>query len=129
MIPLSNSSIFKTIALFAVLQSCNSGTSKSETIHTNTLNQIDSIHMKTINEIIIDVRTPEEWVSDGHAACSVNYPLDEIQNKVDELKKYQHIVLVCRSGNRAGIAKRQLENAGITNIDNLGAWQNVQCAN
>ena len=64
------------------------------------------------NEIIIDVRTPEEWQTDGHAACSVNYPLDEIQNKVDELKKYQHIILVCRSGNRAGIAKRQLENAG-----------------
>ena len=82
--------------------------------------------MKTI---IVDVRTIEEWNEDGHADCSVNYPLDQIGSKIDELKKYDNIVLVCRSGNRAGIAKRQLETAGLTNIENKGAWQNIACKN
>jgi len=82
--------------------------------------------MKTI---VVDVRTVEEWNGDGHADCSVNYPLDQIQSKVDELKKFDQIILVCRSGNRAGIAKQQLEAFGIKNIENKGAWQNVECLN
>lgn len=85
--------------------------------------------MKTKNEIIVDVRTPEEWEYDGHANCSVNYPLDELSGKIEELKKYDHIVLVCRSGGRAGVAQRQLESAGIKNVENKGAWQNVTCNN
>lgn len=85
--------------------------------------------MNTTKEIIVDVRTPEEWEYDGHASCSVNYPLDQIQNKIEELKKYDHVVLVCRSGGRAGSAKRLLESAGIKNVENLGPWQNVSCTN
>ncbi len=80
-------------------------------------------------EIIVDVRSPEEWEFDGHADCSVNYPLDEIQDKVEDLKKYDHIVLVCRSGNRAGVAKRILEQAGLKNVENKGPWQNAVCPN
>ena len=85
--------------------------------------------MKTNKEIIVDVRTPEEWQYDGHAECTVNYPLDQLQDKINELKSYDHVVLVCRSGGRAGSAKRMLEAAGIKNVENLGAWQNVSCTN
>ncbi len=85
--------------------------------------------MENSKEIIVDVRTEEEWNMDGHADCSVNYPLDQIQNKIEDLIKYDHIVLVCRSGNRAGIAKQILEQAGIKNIENKGPWQNAVCNN
>jgi phage shock protein E len=81
--------------------------------------------MKTEKEIIVDVRSPEEWEFDGHADCCVNYPLDEIPNKIEELKKYDRVILVCRSGGRASVAQRQLQNAGIKNVENLGPWQNV----
>ena len=91
----------------------------------NTKNKVMNNQEK---QIIIDVRSEEEWQFDGHADCSVNYPLDIFESKIDELKKFDRIILVCRSGNRAGIAKRQLMNAGYTNeIENLGAWQNVSC--
>lgn len=110
------------------LVSCRTETTQQINNNKQT-NQNDSIIMKSTNEIIVDVRTPEEWEFDGHAKCSVNYPLDELMDKVNELKQYQHIVLVCRSGARAGVAKRQLESAGLSNIDNLGPWQNVTCAN
>lgn len=81
--------------------------------------------MKTI---IVDVRTPEEWQFDGHAPCSVNYPLGpEFAAKIDSLKTYDKVVLVCRSGARAGSAKALLESAGFKNVENKGPWQNIQC--
>jgi rhodanese-related sulfurtransferase len=80
------------------------------------------------NEIVIDVRTEEEWNFDGHAKCSVNYPLDIFDDKIEELKQYDKIILVCRSGGRAGVAKAKLQSAGYNKeIENLGPWQNVSC--
>lgn len=77
--------------------------------------------------IIVDVRTVGEWDSDGHANCSVNIPLDQLESRIGELKKDQKVVLVCRSGGRAGKAKEMLETAGFSQVENLGAWQNVNC--
>lgn len=125
---LKNSFAFTTFLFLAIgLGSC--GTEVNQKENKTSINQKDTTNMKSTEEIIVDVRTPEEWEFDGHANCSVNYPLDELMDKVEDLKKYQHIVLVCRSGARAGVAKRQLENAGLNNIENLGPWQNVNCAN
>lgn len=78
-------------------------------------------------EIIIDVRTPEEWNEDGHANCSVNYPLDQLESKLDSLKQYDKVTIVCRSGARAGAARNMLLSAGIKNVENLGPWQNIHC--
>ena len=36
-------------------------------------------------EIIVDVRTVEEWNLDGHADCSVNYPIDQLESKIEEI--------------------------------------------
>jgi len=80
--------------------------------------------MKTI---IVDVRTVDEYTMDGHAACSVNYPLDRIENYVDTLRDYDQIILVCRSGNRASSAKSILAQHGLSNIENKGEWQNINC--
>lgn len=82
---------------------------------------------KAQKEIIIDVRTPEEWNEDGHANCSVNYPLDELEAKIDSLKQYDKVTIVCRSGARAGAARNMLLGAGIKNVENLGPWQNINC--
>jgi len=80
--------------------------------------------MKTI---IVDVPSEDEYNMDGHAECSVNYPLDIIENYVDTLHDYDQIILVCRSGNRANIAKSILAQLGITNVENKGEWQNIHC--
>lgn len=108
------------IAFLSVLSvsRCNSQTQKTENMKTT--------HSK--KEIIVDVRSPEEWKFDGHADCSVNYPLDEFDSKIEELKTYDKVILVCRSGGRAGVAKSKLLSAGYNNqIENLGPWQNVTC--
>lgn len=113
--------IIVAISSLALAQ-CNSENKKTEPMKTTT-------EIKTgLKQIIVDVRTPDEWMSDGHADCSVNYPLDGFTNKIAELKEYDKVILVCRSGNRAGIAQKQLLAAGYTKeIENLGAWQNVMC--
>jgi phage shock protein E len=85
---------------------------------------VDSAVAKTI---IVDVRTVEEWEDDGHAGCSVNYPLAELDKKIESLKAYDKIVVVCRSGSRAEVARELLEQAGIGNVENKGAWQNITC--
>ncbi|MGZ4099698.1 MAG: rhodanese-like domain-containing protein [Bacteroidia bacterium] len=83
-----------------------------------------------MNEIIVDVRTEDEWKNDGHSNCSVNYPLDQFDSKIEELKKYDKVILVCRSGGRAGVARAKLLNAGYKNkVENLGPWQNIVCPN
>ena len=76
-------------------------------------------------QLIVDVRTTEEWEMDGHAEGTVNYPLGELASYIDEIKKHDSVVLVCRSGGRAEVAKGMLLQAGIKNITNKGAWQNV----
>ncbi|MDP2176154.1 MAG: rhodanese-like domain-containing protein [Bacteroidota bacterium] len=83
----------------------------------------------TSKTIIVDVRTVQEWNQDGHANCSVNYPLNELESKVSQLKAYSKIILVCRSGSRANSAKIILEKAGLKNIENKGPWQNINCNN
>lgn len=104
------------------LAQCNSQSKKTDTMK-------NSIETKTdLKQIIVDVRTPEEWQTDGHADCSVNYPLDSFDHKIEELKKYDKVVIVCRSGARAGVAKSKLLGAGYSKeVENLGAWQNVTC--
>lgn len=77
-------------------------------------------------QIIVDVRTPEEFDFYGHAEDSVNYPLDEFEKHIEDLKQYDKIIIVCRSGGRASVAQSQLKAAGYNNpIENLGSWQNV----
>ncbi len=81
----------------------------------------------TVKTIIVDVRTEEEWNNDGHAACSINYPLDELNTKIKSLQNYDKVILVCRSGSRASAAKDMLEQAGFKDVENKGAWQNISC--
>lgn len=74
---------------------------------------------------LVDVRTPEEFES-GHVNASVNIPLDEVADRLDEFSGKNHIIVFCRSGNRSGMAKAILAQAGITNVTNGGTWQDVK---
>jgi len=72
---------------------------------------------------VIDVRTPQEF-SSGHVKGSQNWPLDKIESWSKKLKAGEEVVLVCRSGGRAGQAQSYLQRANIT-AHNAGAWQNL----
>jgi rhodanese-related sulfurtransferase len=73
---------------------------------------------------IVDVRTPEEFMG-GHVAGSINIPLQEVQQRLDEIKSLpQPIVLCCASGNRSGQASAFLKTCGIE-CENGGSWMDV----
>jgi rhodanese-related sulfurtransferase len=73
---------------------------------------------------IVDVRTPEEFHG-GNAIGSINIPLQEIQQRIDELKSLRTpLVLCCASGNRSAMATQMLRQQGIE-CCNGGSWLDV----
>ena len=51
-------------------------------------------------EFFLDVRTQEEW-DEYHAPNTTLIPLDQLENRINELPQDEQIVVVCRSGNRS----------------------------
>ena len=82
--------------------------------------------IKDSNNKIIDVRGSFEFEY-GNAEGTINIPLDEIPNKIEELKEMGGtILLCCASGNRSGYAEAYLKNHGIENVLNIGSWMDVE---
>lgn len=80
--------------------------------------------IKNEEATIIDVRTPQEF-SGGHVSGSVNIPLQEFQNRMEEIEKMETpLVLCCASGARSGMATQILSNKGIE-CYNGGSWMDV----
>ncbi|GAA0256868.1 rhodanese-like domain-containing protein [Saccharothrix mutabilis subsp. mutabilis] len=64
---------------------------------------------------LIDVRSPAEFEA-GHIPGAVNVPLDRLRDQLDDLcplLRDQDVVLVCRSGQRAGRAQEVFTGAGL----------------
>lgn len=80
------------------------------------------------NVRIIDVRTPGEFES-VHIPGAYNVPLDLLREHRDEFCAHfdESVVLVCRSGQRAGRAEQTLREAGLFNVHILDggmlAWE------
>lgn len=73
---------------------------------------------------IVDVRTPAEFAG-GHVVGSINIPLQEIQEKLTQLKQLsQPLLLCCASGGRSGQATHFLSQHGIE-CANAGSWLDV----
>lgn len=79
--------------------------------------------IKTGEASIVDVRTSEEFMG-GNVAGSVNIPLQEVQQRMDEFKNMKNVVLCCASGNRSGQATVFLQQNGIESV-NGGSWMDV----
>lgn len=81
--------------------------------------------LKTGKSTVIDVRSHDEF-SCGHVVGSINIPVNEIQSRIEEIKKMQQpIVLCCASGGRSGLATQILNSYGISSAYNGGPWTNV----
>ncbi|PBQ30691.1 sulfurtransferase [Sphingobacteriaceae bacterium] len=88
--------------------------------------------MKNLEELIksgkatiIDVRTPAEFAG-GHVNGSVNIPLQELPQRLSDIRTMEHLVLCCASGNRSGQATAFLKQNGIP-CENAGSWMDINC--
>ncbi len=86
--------------------------------------------MKTIKEAIaagnatiIDVRTPAEFEG-GNVAGSINIPLNELPNQIEEIKEKKNIIFCCASGIRSHQATMLLRQYGVDCVDG-GSWLDV----
>lgn len=71
--------------------------------------------------LILDVRTKREW-DNGHIQNAIHIPLNELKEKIDDVKKLNKpIIVCCQSGVRSAKAAKFLN---LNNIDatNGGGW-------
>ena len=60
-----------------------------------------------------------------HLENSINIPLHEVQDRLEELILMQPMVLCCRSGQRSGRAMEFLQSQGLTELYNGGGWSEL----
>ena len=70
--------------------------------------------------LMVDVRREDEVASVTYDVPNyMNIPLDQLENRINEIPKDQEIVMVCRSGGRSLKATYFLMNAGYENVSNM----------
>lgn len=67
---------------------------------------------------IVDVREKGEYEK-GHLKGSVNIPLSELRERIDEIPRHCPVYLHCRSGQRSYYAIRALQGRGYRNLYNI----------
>ena len=86
------------------------------------MNLTDLINSKEVT--IVDVRTIPEF-DGGSVAKAINIPLDQVSERVEELKAMQPMVMCCAAGVRSGQAVNYLNQMGLKEVYNGGSWQQV----
>ena len=80
--------------------------------------------------ILLDVRTVEEF-EEGHIPNAVNIPHKELEARLAELTgaKNTQVVIYCRSGRRAEVAREVLVKNGFNELDHLSGDFNEWSSN
>lgn len=96
-------------------------------IATNLMNDdFRQVHFRQVRELvengafIIDVREKDEYEL-SHLNTSVNIPMSEIRERINEIPKDRPVYLHCRSGQRSYNVCLLLKHLGFTNIYNISA--------
>lgn len=69
--------------------------------------------------LVLDVRKPEDYHGElGHVSGAINIPLDDLENRLDELTEYQErpVVTICRTDRMSGQAARLLASKGFADV-------------
>ena len=86
---------------------------------------------KKNNILLLDVRTLDEFDGPlGHIAGAILIPIQEIEQRIDELNKHKEkeIIVICRSGNRSQTGTRILISHGFNAVNMVGgmkAWNDL----
>ena len=83
-------------------------------VETVTVDKIDDLVAQ--GAFLIDVRTPEEYEL-GSIEGSVNIPLDELRDRLDEIPKDKDLYVTCQVGLRGYLAARILTQKGFKPIN------------
>ncbi len=84
-------------------------------------NQVPVSQVRNLVEsgaVIVDVREEDEFEA-GHLVNSINIPLSQFRDRLDEIPKDQPVYLHCRSGQRSYNMTRALLQRGYTEVYNI----------
>ena len=121
------------LALFTV--SCGNSQNTTPEAAIASVEVIVNIDAKTFGElsaslpgVILDVRTPEEWVEGTIlGAEKINYHDDNFAQQVDKLDKNTPVYIYCKAGGRSSSAADILKEKGFAKVYNLDggitSWQ------
>jgi NADPH-dependent 2,4-dienoyl-CoA reductase/sulfur reductase-like enzyme/rhodanese-related sulfurtransferase len=70
-------------------------------------------------ELLLDVRDADELAEFGKLPNSMNIPLDQLRNRLDELPRDRRIITYCQKGQRGYLAACALHGHGFKNVANL----------
>ncbi|WP_257162399.1 rhodanese-like domain-containing protein [Corynebacterium cystitidis] len=87
----------------------------------------ESAEQISSDAVILDVRTAEEIADSGLLDGAQHYDFNsgELATALPQLDPDAEYGIYCRSGNRAGQAKSVMEDAGFTDVTNLGSLQDA----
>src|SRR3989339_1283894 len=77
--------------------------------------------------LIIDVRSQGEYNTE-HIANAILIPHETIGSEIEKIEENRgrEIIIFCRSGHRAGLAKTILEGMGYTHVTNGGGLMDMK---
>jgi rhodanese-related sulfurtransferase len=109
---------------WAVLGDNNPATTEVQQVELALNISVDEAYeMYQTGEYLLDVRTQEEW-DEFHIPGTTLIPLDELENRVNEVPGDQNVVVVCRSGNRSQVGRDILLGAGFTQVTSMDGGVN-----
>ncbi|UOB20932.1 rhodanese-like domain-containing protein [Macrococcus armenti] len=86
-------------------------------MNTITVNSLKQLLEQNAEIKLIDVREIEEFEA-GHINEAINIPLSELDQHISDFNKEDDYIIICRSGNRSGMACDYLQQFDIktTNV-------------
>ncbi|WP_111645052.1 rhodanese-like domain-containing protein [Paranoxybacillus vitaminiphilus] len=81
--------------------------------------QVEELLKQGKNLSIIDVRGAEE-VAHGKIPSARHIPLGQLESRLNEIEKDKEHIIVCRSGNRSGMACEFLASQGYDVVNMMG---------
>ena len=92
--------------------------------------QLQEIMKNDKQVVLLDVRTVEEF-EEAHIPNAINIPHKELEARLAELSgaKNTQVVIYCRSGRRAEVARQVLVKSGFNQLDHLSGDFNEWSSN
>jgi rhodanese-related sulfurtransferase len=119
--------LFKTFILFFLCLFSLNGCAQNKHSNSLTVNELkERIRNNDSTMVILDVRTEAELTGLlPQIKGAVHIPVQELDNRVDELKKYKNkeIIVVCRTQNRSSVGAELLREKGYNAKNVMGGMR------
>ncbi|SHO58730.1 FAD-dependent oxidoreductase [Vibrio quintilis] len=75
------------------------------------------------DQLLLDVRNPDEMKTVGYIEGAVNIPVDQLRERMNELPKNKEIIIYCQVGLRGNVAYHQLVHNGFKARNLIGGYR------